>query len=252
MLTVFSQIPPEIGLKFILIHLNRVQRLFLRQVLLFEPIPLEISGSLQEEVHAEPVNVFQWFYQRNLIDVSSIRSRAVTHGNLPLLKWSYQEGLSDINYALGTIAIKHHQLEIMKFLIEQGDVCLARDLQRAVESGNLEMVKLVYRSINKGDLFDPTLWAAESGHLEILQWFQNNGYSHRDEFIMAVRGGHLNIVEYLYSDLPGSSHHRVIAFSGKLDLIQWLYQRRPELRDPLIRCARARRHHDVADWLEQN
>ena len=100
------------------------------------------------------------------------------------------------------IAILKDQLEIVKYLVENGDSS-SKDLSAASQYGRLDIVK--YLVENGADISahndDALVWASQYGHLDVVKYFVENGADARNIQALkwARQKGHLDVAEYLES-----------------------------------------------------
>ena len=111
---------------------------------------------------------------------------------------------------------------------------------KAVNMGSLELVRYLIES-GEETVKDEFFWAAYHGHLNIVQYFHENGYSNkyiRRSFLLnkeekktlvsASRNGHFDVVQYLYSEIEYLREQcdealSWAAFYGHFDIVKYLY-----------------------------
>ena len=72
------------------------------------------------------------------------------------------------------------------------------------------------------------MWAAESGHIPVIEWATENGLGdHMDEYVLvAATNGHLEVLKFFkkkgYSYSLDSEALRAAVLNGHLQVAQWL------------------------------
>ena len=134
-------------------------------------------------------------------------------------------------------ASKRGQLEIVKYLVEQGGADInfrnGQALGEASYDGQLEVVKyLVGQGMNDNAVVDQALmYASENGHLEVVKYLVENGADVRfaDDYALrrASRNGHLEVVKYLVehgADVHARDNYAVLYAikEGHQDIVDYL------------------------------
>ena len=183
---------------------------------------------------------------------------AVRFGLMEVLTFLHQELDAHIGlFALATLAIRHEQLDILRYLVEHGcDWDCWWVTKAAIESGRLDMVRYLRQLGCKFE--EPSVSvAAELGHLEILRYLFGIGISEEpDTAQRAAQKGQLHIVRYLHEagSKEISSYVTVAAAvrNGHLDVVRYLCEEAGcELSSFLRRAASERGHREIARYINE-
>ena len=211
------------------------------------------SKTLGRATRAENVNMVRGLVEQ-IADLTRIKKgafdeaayEAVLRGNFEILKYLveqgantnaiYGKGLYSQNENALAAACRLNKLEIVKFLVEQGEdihTQCKQALCNAVLSGNLDMVKFLLdqgadiHAQNDQALYD----AVFSGNLDMVEFLVEQGANiHAQEertLICACRLGHLEIVEYLVAqgaDIHAQNEQALkeVCRKGSLLLVKFL------------------------------
>lgn len=218
-------------------------------------------------------------------------SAAARGGHLYVLQWMMQMRRDlrgprkvDFSFALRAAATNNHT-NIVKWLDSNG-CCSAAALEcaliSAAENGNLKMLEWVLNRLStpyflpaqtmmhaalKGrlNIVRPEIsssplgmyGAARKGHLELMKWLLENGYTACNAQIMdsAVSGGHFDIVKWLF-DRGGTCSTAApesAAEQGDLEMLRWFHEHFPDQFTRRVMDQAARKCHlDVVKWLHSN
>ena len=124
-------------------------------------------------------------------------------------------------------------------------------------NGNLEIVKYL-TAIDASCSIYAMVFAAQCGHLDIVQWLHFNGTEGCSTYAMdwAARRGHLDIVKWLHFNRSEGCTTRAMDWAaefGYLDIVQWLHLNRSEGCSEYAMIDAARNGHiAIVKYLYEN
>ena len=208
---------------------------------------------------------------------------ASASGSLTSLQWLEQHGVDIHHQNRGQcnalmLAAEAGHLPIIEYLYEQNedvnkcDVDHRSALMYAVMNGHLACAQwLLAHGASPGQDENGNnlaLLAATSGHIELLQWSEQQGIDlhssnnyGRNAVFLAASSGHLPAVQWLHSrsvnlhqvDFCGDNALDAAARANHFDAVRWLYGEHVDMRHKKSVLQRANLfcHLDALQWLSQ-
>lgn len=157
-----------------------------------------ISGWLTPVEHFvmnHTCGVFRELMHQNSICLRLAIEETLSHGHLEILQWMRDEGY---NPRTGDYKKAYNHLRICKWLSSNGIL------------PGCEIIDI----------------AAIAGNIDVLQWAHKKlgVLLHMDNFRSAIRGGNINILEYMraHNCLPHTCSYYYAAVIDRTDIIEWL------------------------------
>lgn len=137
----------------------------------------------------------------------------------------------------------------------------------ACRQGRLDILQYLYLSENESstrwgtDSSDVIDWAAERGHLQVVQWLHENLKGGCSSAAMdgAAKRGHLHVVQWLHENRSEGCSKEAVYYAtkyGHLDVLQWLHAHYFEKLfsnnmyiAELVFSAVERGHFSIVQWL---
>lgn len=174
------------------------------------------------------------------------------------------------NDLLGLIASSHYVGQLgctmlagvcsgMFPVVRENVINMSKVVILASASGYLDIVKMTAGNTifsaenNRKWVYDVCTTAAENGHIEIIQWMNENECIHDLTASYAARGGQLAIIKWLHA--RGNKLLEVdqqAAENGHLNILEWLRDNNLQIRNHVPPAAAAHGHLDVIKWLHKN
>ena len=208
---------------------------------------------------------------------------ASAFGSLTLLQWLEQHGIDIHHENLGQrnalmVAAEAGHLDIIEYLYEQNEDLNKRDsdqrtaLMHAVINGHLSCAQwLLAHGASLGqDEYSNNLvhLAAKSGHIELLQWSEQQGIdldginNHgRNALFLAASRGHLPAVQWLHTrsvnlhqvDKNGDNALDAAVRANHFDVVRWLHGENVAMQheENVLHWANYFCNLDVLQWLSQ-
>lgn len=223
------------------------------------------SGSKDERVwdaalRSGHVEVLQWLQVQSGLEGHELSQDdlydAAMYGNLRAVQWICtnfdQNNLSLDEYVMNC-AIRSGNLELVHWLLQQVCPTNYETFRAALETKNLELVKLLHDTFDyelDEFAFQDAIW---SGSTEIIQWMLDSGCEwYEDLFSDAIQTGNLQVVKYLYDKglqtdpegyyfaanattpemlqyltskgyVPGEDEYKLAAMHSQIAVLDWLY-----------------------------
>ncbi|RLN21123.1 hypothetical protein BBJ28_00001596 [Nothophytophthora sp. Chile5] len=213
--------------------------------------------------------LLQWVYNHNpvLLRVNSYAAvlsafdTAATNGDFAAVQTLVQT-FPTVVYNLGA-AVKAVHLDIVRWLQQNAHCeCKGSAKDDAAKSGDLEMVQFLQEHFPRAmpSAFQ-TNWAAERGHLAVIQWLHDNHMVHPlgcTAYAMnrAASNGHLEMVQWLHEHRKEgctTGAMNAAAEFGHLHIVKWLHSHRSEGCTTLAMDRAARNGHlNVVKWLHEH
>jgi hypothetical protein len=179
---------------------------------------LKCSGKISELAAKNgQLDIIKWLHEQGEVFPVQTVINSAMKGHLELLKFLVEKGYCIPNYTVELAAGNGH-LEVVKYLFELPNskyYSIDNILESAIKSGNLEMVKYLHSlGLNFARyLVDK---AAINGHLEILKWFYEKGYSCSvSGAFYAIKKNQLKIMDFLFNKDKESYLAAIELFSNK-------------------------------------
>lgn len=132
-------------------------------------------------------------------------------------------------------------------------------LKYAAQGGHLYIVQW---SVNNSIDFDPLTFMFEAvvyGHVHIMKWLLDNvtSCSLTDEYYFyALQGGHINVMEFLKQHdvpVPDEDHYVTVAAQhGQLNTLKWLLENGHAMNKDIITEAVKNNHLETLKWVIKN
>lgn len=156
-------------------------------------------------------------------------------------------------------AAESGQLDLVKwFHTNRSEGCTTRAMDKAAELGHLDVVRWLHMNRTEGCTTDAMDGAAANGHLDTLMWLHENRSEGctTDAMDYAAANGHLEILEWLHKNSNGGCTPSAMdnaAENGHLDVVEWLLENRSEGRAPTaIFYATGKGHFKVVERLSKD
>lgn len=210
-----------------------------------DDVPYLFKNSNYDEV----VAIFEWVsdeydYAINLRDTSACR-RAVSTGNLDVLKFAHSAGYKINNNIGSQLAVRSRILPWLKSTFVDTHPEMLNNILRdyALRTGDLPLLKTVCGGVSNSELKT----AVKHGHLDIIKHYFN-GRNTSELLFIALLDNQLHVAEYLVDDHSAeisTYEMRLLVASGNIVSLQWLHDRSLFKLDSY-----APKHSHVAQWLE--
>ncbi|RLN70902.1 hypothetical protein BBJ28_00017974, partial [Nothophytophthora sp. Chile5] len=190
-------------------------------------------------------------------------SAAVKAGHLDIVRWLQRNARCECKGSAKDDAAKNGDLGMVQFLQEHFLRAMPSAFQTnwAAERGHLAVVQWLHDNHMVHPLGCTTYAmnrAASNGHLEMVQWL----HEHRKEgctteaMDTAAEFGHLHIVQWLHDHRSEGCTSLAMdraARSGHLNVVQWLHEHRTEgcTTDAMDSAAEGN-HMETVQWLHEN
>lgn len=194
-----------------------------------------------------------------------IRKAAET-GQLDMLKWLREHGISLASHMAMHSAAKGGQLNVLKWLNENNaGIEYVQPSNEAALNGHLHIVKWMIEVYEFPNQIARSRWFSKAlnsaitrGNWPMIHYLfehQPNRFLKRG-FDNAVKLGDLELVKYLHSNGFESSRDPMVeaAEHGHLDILQWLFENIPARgkSDTVMDVAAQNNHLDIVIWLHEN
>jgi hypothetical protein len=173
-------------------------RLALLQRLVEDGCPMDAQTSACA-VRGGQLDIVQWLHTHGLLIIQAVGDAAAQLGHLDIFMWATTHGYTVGEDTFNTVA-RHGHLAILLFL----------------DTLNLDISAQAWRAVS--------YFAADFGHLPILQWLHAQGHPLEAQICaFAAKGGHLACLQWARANgCPwGERTCWCAASMGHLDVIQW-------------------------------
>ncbi|KAL3656484.1 hypothetical protein V7S43_018631 [Phytophthora oleae] len=191
---------------------------------------------------------------------------AAINGQLHVLEWLLEKSRrQELTVFWGArelfFAGKHGHLHVAQWLHEHTAPPPTHmffvTLEEAARNGELELVRWLCEVRGEWSPYAAVL-AASGGHLQVLEWLRTNLFSSSSSAISmddTAAGGHLDVLRWLQSHsgyaTPGAMNKA--AASGHLEVVKWLHgNRREGCTNDAMNLAATAGHLDIVQWLHEN
>jgi hypothetical protein len=178
---------------------------------------------------------------------------AVKHGQLEILKWLAANGWS-LDKCLCAKAAKGGHLEAIQWLCANGCPWDAKTCASAAEGRHLELLQWARVNGCPWDKYT-CLYAAVDGHLEVLQWARANGCPWDSETCAwAAMGRQLEVLQWARANgCPWDSEtFREAAENGDFEQLEWLRANGCPWDQWMCESAAIHGNHEVLQWLREH
>ena len=203
------------------------------------------------------LRLLKWARKEMGLVVSEITSQeAARNGYLDVLKYLHEIGCSWNKYACRTAAENGH-LDVLKYLHENGCPWTHEVYLYAARSGYIDILE--YALKNKCPIYkyndSMCLWASQGGHLHVIKWAIENGFS-CEGFVMdnAASQGHLDVVKWLHKkryDWDDSTCSEA-AFNNRLEVVKYLHENGCPWDAWTSAYAIVYEYNELLDYLREN
>ncbi len=236
------------------------------------------------------IDVLNWLHQhRHEGCTTEAMNGAAAHGHLHILEWLKTNRHEGCTARAFRLAIEYGHAEIAKWLVAKyPHNCQFNEVHILswTTNGTLELIKTVYENgwgtmsswvlahaayfgelagveylhhMQVECISSVSTYAAQRGHLHILQWLHGNACKCIDPNVsimdVAANAGHLHILKWLHENKVGGCTTNAMdcaAMCGRLEILQWLHENRTEGCHHALRKAAGTYQLDTICWLLEN
>jgi hypothetical protein len=206
---------------------------------------------------------------------------AAKKGHIEVMEYLYEKNMAILNPFAKHKIIRETPLDSVKWLVDHdviGDgnqMTFRWAINYAAQYGRLDILQLFQtldapggyeaaglkrlRTGSEASLWrddrDTPYWAADGGHVAVLEWLQANypAKCGADAMDTAAHGGHLDAVKWLHANRTEGCTSNALyraAQNGHFEVVKWLYVNRPESRtlEAIVKAIRCE-HFRIAYWL---
>ncbi len=197
-----------------------------------------------------------------LCPVSSyVSSCAIYNGHVDVLDWSrcnseipIDPGSAGVNLGTGG------HTNVFEWLLENNAIiCIGTIIYNATIKGHLHMLQFIQQHDLYKEKFytyttDSSQYAAQYGHIHILQWFYDNKYHLNDNYcLIAADSGQIKVLDWALK------HHMFIEFTdyeiivqnGHIEVLQWLIDNNFKLNTMICKLAVEYNQTDILKWAHE-
>lgn len=166
---------------------------------------------------------------------------------------------TDIGWQSGTIraAVENGHIRILEYAYDHKYYFYIPNdiMDTAAEKGYLDIMRLIH--VNQAYFsYSPVSKAAAAGQLESIKFLFGNGYRFEDvDVILAIRAGHLHIVEYFIEnsrDILAEYLMAETARSGKLEILRYLHNKGFSWGENIYLNAIRQKHLNIIEYAHEN
>jgi len=196
------------------------------------------------------LNIVKWCYQNNYYPDGETLSNGVLSGNLKTVEFLLEEKTASL-YILTDIATQKRDLDMLKFLNNNGYQPCSDSFHDALISGNLEIIEW-FKS--KGFEYDEHSlnFSVLSGNFDLVKKVYEKYQSlNADTFSNAVKTNNIGIICWLYErGCPFDKLSTKYAVTNNnLNVLKWLYEKGCPLYEDISQLAIINNNIDILDWL---
>lgn len=175
-----------------------------------------------------PQTTMSFRHNRSMIDIKpyqySVMCAAAYIGNIDLLQYLMNRGHGFTKWTV-QCAIRNKHLNAFEWMVEQGCPAYDYSCQVAAKTGDLDLLKSIYRIVGKLNK-DVAKAAAMSGNLEMLEYLKSEKCVMDDgTYLSAIKKNHIHVLDWAYQnniELTVSCFDDG-ALRGNLNVIKWLH-----------------------------
>lgn len=228
---------------------------------------ISTEKGIRNAAEAGQLEMLRWLRKHDKALTSDMAMHsAAKAGHLDILEWLYDNN-ADVDYVQpNTEAALNGHLNIVKWMIEvykfPNHIARSRWFSKALKSaitrGNWPMIHYLFEHQPKCFLKRGFDNAIKLGVLELVKYLHANGFeSSRDPMVEAAEHGHLNILQYLFDNIPDKGNSDTVmdvaAQNNHLDIVKWLHENRNDgCSERAIPLAASNGHLNMVKWLDAN
>ncbi|KAE9103952.1 hypothetical protein PF007_g14221 [Phytophthora fragariae] len=216
----------------------------------------EMCGALLNN-HSEVVEWLRQHATPHKDSLKKVMEAAAAAGNVKVVEWLFNECHASAEDALWS-AQTNKQWQTAKWILENcGIVGPWIDWDLPAKHGALSFLQYLRSRSIGGPGFYTLQVAAWNGHLEIVEWLHSELRVPFSPTVWhAADNGHLDVVKWLHEN--GYKHGRAAvmdsaAMHGRLDVVKWLHEHRAEgCSEQAMDGAALEGHLEVVQWLHEH
>ncbi len=198
-----------------------------------------------------------------LCPVSSyVSSCAIYNGHVGVLDWIIR-GNSEIlidSLSAGVNLGTGGHTNIFELLLENDIImCIGTIIYNATIKGHLHMLQFIQQHYFYKDKFythttDSSQYAAQYGHLHILQWFYDNKYQLNDNCcLIAADCGQIKVLDWTlkHNIFTEFTDYGIIVQNGHIEVLQWLFDNNFKLNDTICKLAVEYNQNFILKWAHE-
>jgi hypothetical protein len=286
----FAILPIEI-ISYLLTFIPKEYHNFLRFVcrnwaIVILPTNIPNQKSVQYVAKSGNLDLLIWASEKGYYPTTKLLSKALKGGHLDIINYIYSKTRNCPFFAYSKIA-KHSRIDLLewvkskskqpdqesfynylckggfiggiKWFLEQGCQLNDRVFLNAVKSGNLDILKWIYReypTLSKTNL-QISIWAVYRDHLDVLEWLKISNFTiDYTTVISAIKYGRLKILKWLfaqnYHHLIPSSVDPIGYANDHIEIIKWLQEQGYQLNPNILSTHIEINHLSTLIWLFEN
>lgn len=197
------------------------------------------------------LEVLQWLYSKGAKLTSRVVVQAIESRNIETIEWLTE--IAPLNEEVFRTAIESDNLDIVKlFPIDMNLSYMLDIISLAIQRGNLEIVKHLWPGECVGFGIKFMINAAESGNLDLVKWLINKDCQYTAATVAAAAGGgNLEVFKWLLEN--GCPHENsateAAALGGHFELLKWAIDNGCVFNAWTSRAAAIGGHLEILQWL---
>ncbi|SPN78907.1 Ankyrin repeat-containing protein [Brazilian cedratvirus IHUMI] len=234
-------------------RINFITEVYERQdfalIYLYDLFPLyqNVKECIRPLVKAENLTILGWLLARKPNFLDTIGSEAAEQGSYKILTWAMFRGYKTLSQDIGRV-IASRNTKLCQHLHFLGYQCV-RQAELALH-GHLDMLYQI-KNLEPGPFSE---YAAQGGHLHILQWLKDRGLLEKKAALDgAVKGMQREVILWL-GEIDLSCCYSLVTYGSeeeKIEFLEWL-EERTEINYSLVAFRSAYRGYmKVVRWCAQ-
>ncbi len=171
------------------------------------------------------IGILKFAHSMNLSFSHKTCKICICNGHYNQLTWLYDHGYYDVDFYSSVCAVKGNNMEILKFVLENGGNLHAVCFEEAVYQCNLEMIKFIYsQGIRPSSSFGFYSYTKDSDALlHAMIWLQDHDFKVRK--CAAIWNANLSALDWILDTNRNSIDDNIIFIeavsSGNLAYVRW-------------------------------